>query len=251
MADFSNGPQSAPDYSQRPTSYTPEPLAAISEATPGAGTQRGPSSQAGLGAVLGPRYSVPSSPAPGQPGSRFNPNVVERRPRPQAEPAPGMITSADVPTPGQSRTVQGPVKVPLIQRAAQSRVGRVVQSEGFREGATRVGTGAIRDAVTHAAQARQSGASVTGVAASAVKGAGMGAARGLHKELSGHRGQKVPQGSAAGTGLVGRMGLVVGRDTREQKPTTAQQGRKPVSVAYDYQFEGQDGPEGIEQQRGA
>ncbi|MDO5865108.1 MULTISPECIES: hypothetical protein [Paenarthrobacter] len=251
MADLSNGPQSGPEHGQRPTSYTPEQLVAIRGATPDAGAQRGPSSQAGLGAVRGPRYSVPSSPAPGQPGSRFNPNVVERRPRPQAEPAPGMITSADVPKPGQSRTVQGPAKVPLTQRAAEPKVGRAVQSEGFREGAKRLGTHVIRDAAAHAARGRQSGASTTGVAASAAKGAAMGAARGLHTELSGHGEQKLPQGSAAGADLVGRMGSIVGRGAREQTPVTAQQGRKPVSERYDYQFEGQDGPEGIEHQRGA
>lgn len=274
MADLSKGSQGRPEHGQRPTSYTPEQLAAIRGATPDTGEQRGPSSQAGLGAVRGPRYSVPSSPAPGQPGSRFNPNVVERRPRPQAEPAPGMITSADVPKPESSRqeqpqakqpqakqaqakqahaggTVQGPVKVPLTQRAGGSKVGQAVQSAGLREGARRLGTEAMQDAAAHAQRAQQSGASTRGVAASAARGAAVGAARGLHTELDGHGGQKAPQGSAAGADLVGRMGSVVGRGAQEQLPGTSPQGRKPVSERYDYQFEGQGGPEGTEQQRGA
>ncbi|MFC7848318.1 hypothetical protein ACFUTU_07550 [Arthrobacter sp. NPDC057388] len=264
MADLSKGPQGGPEHGQRPTSYTPEQLAAIRGATPDTGAQRGPSSQAGLGAVRGPRYSVPSSPAPGQPGSRFNPNLVERRPRPQAEPAPGMISSADVPTPESSRqaqaqakqahvggTVRGPVKVPPAQRAAESEVGQAVQPEGFGEGARRLGTGVMRDAAAHAVPARQSGKSTRRVAASAAKGAVMGAARGLHTELAGHGGQKALQDSAAGADLVGRMGSIVGRGTQAQPPGTTQQGRKPVSERYDYQFEGQSGPEGTEPQRGA
>ncbi|MCQ6272045.1 hypothetical protein M8J71_16360 [Pseudarthrobacter sp. R1] len=264
MADLSKGSQGRPEHGQRPTSYTPEQLVAIRGATPDTGEQRGPSSQAGLGSVRGPRYSVPSSPAPGQPGSRFNPNVVERRPRPQAEPAPGMITSADAPKPESSRqeqpqakqahaggTVQGPVKVPLTQRAAGSKVGQAVQSAGLREGARRLGTEAMQDAAAHAQRAQQSGASTRGVAASAVRGAAVGAARGLHTELDGHGGQKAPQGSAAGADLVGRMGSVVDRGAQEQLPGTSPQGRKPVSERYDYQFEGQGGPEGTEQQRGA
>lgn len=39
------------------------------------------SSQAGLTSMQGPRHSVPSMPADGQPGSRFNPIVRERSPR--------------------------------------------------------------------------------------------------------------------------------------------------------------------------
>ena len=59
-------------------------------------------SQAGLAAQQGPKNSVPSSPKPGEKGSRFNPVVVERGERsgskmlpgaqPHAAPAPDMIT---------------------------------------------------------------------------------------------------------------------------------------------------------------
>lgn len=59
-------------------------------------------SQAGLAAQQGPKNSVPSSPKPGEKGSRFNPVVVERGERsgskklpgaqPHAVPAPDMIT---------------------------------------------------------------------------------------------------------------------------------------------------------------
>lgn len=81
------------DHSQaRPTQYTPEQLA----------DQRGSyptSSQAGLAAAQGPRRSYPSVPSPGQPGSRFNPVVRERRSStPERRPGgPDMIRSSDVP----------------------------------------------------------------------------------------------------------------------------------------------------------
>lgn len=76
------------------------------------------SSQAGLAAQQGPKNSVPSSPKPGEKGSRFNPVVVERGERsgsktlpgaqPHAVPAPDMITEVPEhiknPSPKNSRT---------------------------------------------------------------------------------------------------------------------------------------------------
>lgn len=92
----------------------------------------GVSSQAGLGAVAGPRTSVPSSPAPGQPGSRFNPNVVERRPRPQAPAAPGLLTSADVPKARPSQKEQRAAR--RAEREAGAQLDRKMAKDGIRAG---------------------------------------------------------------------------------------------------------------------
>lgn len=354
MPDLDHGQRQA----QRAGSYTTQQLAAIREASaasPGKQSPgRGLNSQAGLAAARGPARSVPSSPAPGQPGSRFNPVVRERTPRPQPSPAPGMVTSADVPkaepskqeqraakkahrkeearldrkmavegvkggaqgaklgskagsvVPGlgtaagtaigagvgasasMSKTAieagdskrafraavplggvaggavaakmaanqgakqpgalqgvtreQAPAKRPTAgERLRDSKVGQAVQSEGFRNGAKRVGTEALRDAAAGAARAKQTGSSSKGVVASAAKGAAVGMARGIRSEM----------GNRDAADLVGRMGSVVGKGPQEQKGS-GQQGRRPVSETYDYQFEGRDQPEGgVEQQRGA
>lgn len=62
---------------------------------------RGPSLQAGLQAALGPVRSVPSSPAPGEPGSRFNPIVRHREPQPRevptVQPKPRMLLIPEPP----------------------------------------------------------------------------------------------------------------------------------------------------------
>ncbi|MFD4943072.1 hypothetical protein ACFWNT_11150 [Streptomyces sp. NPDC058409] len=49
----------------------------------------GANSQAGLSGHGGPRRSYPSAPKPGEPGSRFNPVVRERRPQTREPETPG------------------------------------------------------------------------------------------------------------------------------------------------------------------
>lgn len=242
------------DLNKRPTAYTPEQLAAIREAsTP---QPRGVSSQAGLAATRGPARSVPSSPAPGQPGSRFNPVIRDRRVRPQASAGPDMVTSADVPGRGHGddRKVS-PIKLPAGQRLKESKAGRVVQSEGFRKGAKRVGTEVMRDAAAEAARVKQGGLAGKGVMASAVKGAATGMVRGLRTEMT-HRDARAAQpghdqetkDTSMGTDLVGRLGAVVGKAPEIPKGSPKRT-RQPLSERYDYQFEGQDQSSGVEQQR--
>lgn len=60
----------------------------------------GVSSQAGLASLAGPRHSYASVPAPGQPGSRFNPVVREREPE-VLEESPS-VASALITTLGQT-----------------------------------------------------------------------------------------------------------------------------------------------------
>lgn len=95
------------------------------------------SSQAGLSAARGPRQ-VPSVPKPGQPGSRFNPVVRERRVSRQeaADPNREMITSEDVPgdpTPKQAKQAQREAKQQTRRQMARESVAGV--AAGGRVGA--------------------------------------------------------------------------------------------------------------------
>lgn len=242
------------DLNKRPTAYTPEQLAAIRAAsTP---QPHGVSSQAGLAATRGPARSVPSSPAPGKPGSRFNPVIRDRRVLPQAPAGPDMVTSAHVPGRGHGddRKVS-PIKRPAEQRLKESAAGRVVQSEGFRNGAKRVGTEVMRDAAAEAARVKQGGLAGKGVMASAVKGAATGMVRGLRTEMT-HRDARAAQpgldqetkDTPMGTDLVGRLGAVLGKAPEIPKGSPKRT-RQPLSERFDYQFEGQDQSSGVEQQR--
>jgi hypothetical protein len=178
--------------------------------------------------------------------------IRDRRVLPQAPAGPDMVTSADVPGRGHGddRKVS-PIKRPAEQRLKESAAGRVVQSEGFRNGAKRVGTEVMRDAAAEAARVKQGGLAGKGVMASAVKGAATGMVRGLRTEMT-HRDARAAQpghdqetkDTPMGTDLVGRLGAVVGKAPEIPKVT-----RQPLSERFDYQFEGQDQSSGVEQQR--
>lgn len=223
---------------------TPQRTGGITPSRPGV------SSQAGLAAARGPVRSAPSSPAPGQPGSRFNPVVRDRKVSPKVPGIPDMVTSADVPGPGSS--VQ-PKRLPAGQRLKE-KVGQVVQSEDFKSGVKRVGVGVMRDAGAEAVRAKQGGSNTKGVVASAAKGAAVGMARGLRTEIASRNDQLTQQGhdqetkgTPVGTDLVGRLGAVVGRAPEVPK-SPPERTRQPLSERYDYQFEGQDQSRGVEQQ---
>lgn len=122
-------------------------------------------SQAGLAAARGPVRSVPSSPAPGQPGSRFNPNVVERRPRQQAAPSAGLITSADVPraAPGKGQERQERKDT----RKAEAQLDRRMSVDGIKGGVQGAKLGAKAGSVVPGVGTAAAGAIGAGVGASA------------------------------------------------------------------------------------
>lgn len=130
---------------------------------------RGVSSQAGLAAARRPVRRVPSSPAPGQPGSRFNPNVVERRPRPQAPAAPGVVTSADAPKAQPSSSEQKQV------RKAERRVGAQLDRKMAVDG--------IKGGVQGGKLGAKAGSAVPGLGtpAGTAIGAGVGASTSMSK----------------------------------------------------------------------
>lgn len=213
----------------RAVAYTPEQLAAIratsgrpTPATPVAPVYRA-SSQAGLAAASGPQRSVPSSPAPGRPGSRFNPNIRERQPRPSA--APGRVSAAP----------------------SGIKDGAIGNSPAEAE--------AMRAEAASTARAHKSGPSNKGVVASSAndtaKDAVVGLVRGLRTEMARRETQATPlrateqpkDSPSLGKDLIGRMGSVFSRGpdlNATPQPATSQPARPPVSERYDYQFESND-----------
>lgn len=82
----------------------------------------GASSQAGLAALRGPQHSYPSVPAPGEPGSRFNPVVRQRPGRDVAQEMGPSPASAMITTLGQALDSQttrsdppAPTTAPVLQ----------------------------------------------------------------------------------------------------------------------------------------
>lgn len=149
--------QQAQPSSQRQATSPPPPTA----------PRRGPSSQAGLGAVAGPRQSYPAVPKPGQPGSRLNPTVRERSGASAQQAAqtndPSLITSADVPRTPAPKQAQQPRQG--LSRPSAASVGRV--GVGGAQGAA-MGLKATA-AIPHPA------AKVVGAAGGAVIGGAMAA----------------------------------------------------------------------------
>lgn len=270
----------------RAAAYTSEQLAAIREisgrptpTTPTTQTtQTSPvfraSSQAGLAAASGPRRSVPSSPAPGQPGSRFNPNIRQQQPQAQASAVPDMVGAAAVPRNPQTQTAQAQMEQKAAKKAHRQEEAELDQTmspariEGDAIESRTRGVKAMHDVAASTARAQQSGSSNKGVVASAAvgtakgasKGTAVGLARGLGTERASRDAQGTPQGSteqrkrssstsSSGKYLVGRMGSVLSRGPEQN--VTPQRNRPPVSERYDYQFEGKDQPSGIEQQHSA
>lgn len=95
-----------------------------------AGGKQGVSSQAGLATMHGPRHSVPASPAPDQPGSRFNPIVRERPDMGTTVPAEAQ---AQIRGPGSAVPDTAPKKKRRIPTAEEiSSAGRVGRSSRGR-----------------------------------------------------------------------------------------------------------------------
>jgi len=125
------------------------------------------SSLAGFGASRGPRNSYPSVPRPGEPGSRFNPVVRERRGASAQQAAqqanPDMITPEDIP-----KGPSGPGGQPRASRSA---------GQDQREMAKGMVTGSVRGGVAGAKVGGKAGSVVPGLgtAAGTAIGAGVGA----------------------------------------------------------------------------
>lgn len=225
----------------RAVAYTPEQLAAIratsgrptpaTPATPVAPVYRA-SSQAGLAAASGPQRSVPSSPAPGRPGSRFNPNIRERQPRPSA--APGRVSAA--PSGIKNGAIENSPAEAETMRAEAASTARAHKSDPSNKGVVAT--------------------SANGTANGTAKDAVVGLVRGLHTEMAGHQTEATPlrateqpkDSPSPGKDLIGRMGSVFGRGpdlNATQQPATSQPATPrpagpPVSERYDYQFESND-----------
>lgn len=129
--------------------------------------ERGVSSQAGLAAARPPVRSVPSTPRPGEPGSRFNPIVRER----------GPTRMDDPPITGDRQTDPPMSQVPDTEKPARTRKLRMPTAEEVsaggriaRQGAAGAAAGAkVSSAIPHPA------GKVIGV----VGGAVVGSAKGL------------------------------------------------------------------------
>ncbi len=115
----------------------------------------GISSQAGFAAVAGPRNSYASVPKPGEPGSRFSPRVVDRRPQPSLRPS-------DVPRAAGKKSQQTAKRA---EQQEQRAVSKRLAAEGIRGGLTGAQVGAKAGSVVPGVGAAAGTAIGTGVGA--------------------------------------------------------------------------------------